>query len=158
MATAMVVTAVLDKSSCFFLVSIPTPWSAFALRAAARQPSWTLTRAMNQPGGLAKPKLAASGAKGGLSSEARMGASPPSRCVLRWASFACNQLSKDGGERGIRTPGPVSEPTVFKTAALNHSAISPRERVCTRTHLLNLVCPDHRHAVHERPQGVRNHH
>src|SRR5262249_25643176 len=31
-----------------------------------------------------------------------------------------------GGERGIRTPGPLSKPTVFKTAALNHSAISPR--------------------------------
>src|SRR5688572_15920177 len=30
-----------------------------------------------------------------------------------------------GGERGIRTPGTLSGSTVFKTAALNHSAISP---------------------------------
>ena len=30
-----------------------------------------------------------------------------------------------GGERGIRTPGSLSTSTVFKTAALNHSAISP---------------------------------
>ena len=31
-----------------------------------------------------------------------------------------------GGERGIRTPGTLSGSTVFKTAAFNHSAISPR--------------------------------
>src|SRR5579863_482073 len=30
-----------------------------------------------------------------------------------------------GGGRGIRTPGRVSPSTVFKTAALNHSAIPP---------------------------------
>jgi hypothetical protein len=33
-----------------------------------------------------------------------------------------------GGERGIRTPGPVARTTVFKTAALDHSAISPPQR------------------------------
>jgi hypothetical protein len=31
-----------------------------------------------------------------------------------------------GGGRGIRTPGTVSGPTVFKTAAIDHSAIPPR--------------------------------
>src|SRR5215203_2089818 len=36
-----------------------------------------------------------------------------------------NLLEIDGGERGIRTPGTVSSTAVFKTAALNHSAISP---------------------------------
>ena len=30
-----------------------------------------------------------------------------------------------GGERGIRTPGPLTRSTVFKTAALDRSAISP---------------------------------
>ena len=30
-----------------------------------------------------------------------------------------------GGERGIRTPGTLARPTVFKTAAFNRSAISP---------------------------------
>lgn len=30
-----------------------------------------------------------------------------------------------GGERGIRTPGPLTRSTVFKTAAFDHSAISP---------------------------------
>ncbi len=29
------------------------------------------------------------------------------------------------GERGIRTPGPLTRSTVFKTAAFDHSAISP---------------------------------
>ena len=29
------------------------------------------------------------------------------------------------GERGIRTPGPRERTTVFKTAAFDHSAISP---------------------------------
>ena len=32
----------------------------------------------------------------------------------------------NGGGRGIRTPGTLSGSTVFKTAALNHSAIPPR--------------------------------
>ena len=35
-------------------------------------------------------------------------------------------LAKVGGEEGIRTPGGLSTSTVFKTAALNHSATSPR--------------------------------
>ena len=33
---------------------------------------------------------------------------------------------KVGGEEGIRTPGSLPASTVFKTAALNHSAPSPR--------------------------------
>ena len=33
----------------------------------------------------------------------------------------------DGGRRGIRTPGTVSGSAVFKTAALDHSAILPGE-------------------------------
>ena len=32
---------------------------------------------------------------------------------------------ENGGERGIRTPGPVARSLVFKTSALSHSAISP---------------------------------
>ena len=35
--------------------------------------------------------------------------------------------SNDGGRRGIRTPGTVSGSAVFKTAALDHSAILPRQ-------------------------------
>ncbi len=33
-----------------------------------------------------------------------------------------------GGERGIRTPGARKGSTVFKTAAFDHSAISPLQR------------------------------
>ena len=33
------------------------------------------------------------------------------------------------GEKGIRTPGPVARTTVFKTAAFDHSAISPGAKV-----------------------------
>jgi hypothetical protein len=33
-----------------------------------------------------------------------------------------------GGRRGIRTPGTVSGSAVFKTAALDHSAILPAEK------------------------------
>ena len=33
------------------------------------------------------------------------------------------------GEWGIRPPGPLSGPTVFKTAAINHSATSPNYKV-----------------------------
>ena len=40
--------------------------------------------------------------------------------ALRVAGFL-----KAGGEEGIRTPGSLSASTVFKTAALNHSAIPP---------------------------------
>jgi hypothetical protein len=32
----------------------------------------------------------------------------------------------NGGGRGIRTPVPVAREAIFKTAALNHSAIPPR--------------------------------
>ena len=37
------------------------------------------------------------------------------------------QVLKFCGERGIRTPGPLTRSTVFKTAAFDHSAISPNE-------------------------------
>jgi hypothetical protein len=37
-------------------------------------------------------------------------------------------LDKFGGERGIRTPGTVSGSVVFKTTAIDRSAISPRDR------------------------------
>jgi hypothetical protein len=33
--------------------------------------------------------------------------------------------SSFGGERGIRTPGPVTRTTVFETAPIDHSGISP---------------------------------
>src|SRR6476646_1667144 len=36
------------------------------------------------------------------------------------------ERSEVGGERGIRTPGTVSGSVVFKTTAIDHSAISPR--------------------------------
>jgi hypothetical protein len=34
-------------------------------------------------------------------------------------------LNKIGGEGGIRTPGGLAPPTVFKTVAIDHSATSP---------------------------------
>ena len=40
-------------------------------------------------------------------------------------AVARRRRAKAGGEEGIRTPGSLSASTVFKTAALNHSAISP---------------------------------
>ena len=36
---------------------------------------------------------------------------------------------QSGGGRGIRTPGTVSGPTVFKTAAIDRSAIPPHQRL-----------------------------
>jgi hypothetical protein len=39
-----------------------------------------------------------------------------------------NLLHVNGGERGIRTPGTVSGSVVFKTTAIDHSAISPYEQ------------------------------
>ncbi len=38
-------------------------------------------------------------------------------------------LNYFGGERGIRTPGTLAGTTVFKTAAFDHSAISPGAKV-----------------------------
>ena len=38
-----------------------------------------------------------------------------------------------GGERGIRTHGAVTDTSVFKTDAINHSAISPRVQIITIT-------------------------
>src|SRR5207302_10538812 len=37
-----------------------------------------------------------------------------------------NAVTEYGGERGIRTPGTASGTTDFESAALDHSAISPR--------------------------------
>ncbi len=36
---------------------------------------------------------------------------------------------EQNGRRGIRTPGPVTQSPVFKTGAINHSAILPDIRV-----------------------------
>lgn len=49
--------------------------------------------------------------------------------------FPCKAFSNVSGERGIRTPGPVTRTTVFKTAALDHSAISPSAKVIFSSHL-----------------------
>ena len=37
------------------------------------------------------------------------------------------RLKKNGGERGIRTPGTLTRTTDFESAAIDHSAISPRQ-------------------------------
>src|SRR5687767_1114606 len=60
-----------------------------------------------------------------------------------------------GGEGGIRTPGPLSRSTVFKTAALNHSATSPGESILPRGPRGRR---DALEAAHERAQGIGNHH
>jgi hypothetical protein len=51
------------------------------------------------------------------------------RRMLRRATFARVEY-KVGGEEGIRTPGSLPASTVFKTAALNHSATSPPGYYC----------------------------
>jgi hypothetical protein len=49
---------------------------------------------------------------------------------IRWGSVS-NKISLQwtGGGRGIRTPGCLSTPAVFKTAAINRSAIPPPSKV-----------------------------
>ncbi len=44
------------------------------------------------------------------------------------------------GERGIRTPGAIN-PAVFKTAAIDHSAISPQSLYHT-SHLMGRDIPE----------------
>ena len=43
------------------------------------------------------------------------------------------------GELGIRTPGTFHSSTVFKTAAIDHSASSPGTKVQIRAELANLI-------------------
>src|SRR3954469_21598080 len=65
-------------------------------------------------------------------------------------SFVINHFSfviNFHGGRGIRTPGTVSRPTVFKTAALNHSAIPPLDRIA-ETFTRTLRPKTLRHASH----------
>ena len=73
----------------------------------------------------------------------------------------CRSNKKEWRRERDSNPRARSEPTVFKTAALNHSAISPCEQR-VRTHELanplNLACLDHRCAVHEWTERIRNHH
>ena len=47
--------------------------------------------------------------------------------IFQWLVFLMRKKwgEKLGGEGGIRTPGTRKRSTVFKTAALNHSATSP---------------------------------
>ena len=44
---------------------------------------------------------------------------------MHWGTSRGNQKQWSGGERGIRTPGGLAPTLVFKTRAINHSAISP---------------------------------
>ena len=44
---------------------------------------------------------------------------------LKKKTVHCTRFSWFGGERGIRTPGPSTRTTVFKTAAFDRSAIPP---------------------------------
>src|ERR1051326_8376765 len=54
--------------------------------------------------------------------------------------------TKSGGERGIRTPGTLPGTAVFKTAAIDRSAISPFERFSHIEQLatIDLLTTDHR--------------
>ncbi len=51
----------------------------------------------------------------------------------------CEALILSGGELGIRTPGTFHSSTVFKTAAIDHSANSPGAKVQNRVELANLM-------------------
>ena len=57
-----------------------------------------------------------------------------------------DQRAKYGGRRGIRTPGTVSGSAVFKTAALDHSAILPAGQNQTKktenSQSCNQILPD----------------
>ena len=55
--------------------------------------------------------------------EAMAQASEAHKAKLTYAKASVGE----GGERGIRTPGPFGS-TVFKTAALDRSAISPAQK------------------------------
>src|SRR5512133_105260 len=47
------------------------------------------------------------------------------------------------GERGIRTPGPVARTTVFETAPIDHSGISPEchtRRGVTGANIITFYC------------------
>ena len=79
----------------------------------------------------------------------------------RFATEKCT--GKGGGESGIRTHGELAPTAVFKTAALNHSAISPqaaaryRERQGARKLVLTIILPSFVSAPTGRPvQRLRN--
>ncbi len=45
--------------------------------------------------------------------------------LLGWGKCWIRNFLKSCGERGIRTPGTIAGTTVFETAPINHSGISP---------------------------------
>ena|GEM_PF-3127246 len=49
-----------------------------------------------------------------------------------WAAFKC-------GEWGIRTRGPFDKSTVFKTAAIDHSANSPAQKYKSQLKLQTFI-------------------
>ena len=56
-------------------------------------------------------------------------------------------MAKDGGERGIRTPGTLTGSVVFKTTAIDHSAISPRRLYGLNLHVSLMLPPVNRACV-----------
>ena len=65
---------------------------------------------------------------------------PPSRTrSARRSGAPSARQAMVGGEEGIRTPGSLPASTVFKTAALNHSATSPRTGLYRKPAALAIV-------------------
>jgi hypothetical protein len=56
--------------------------------------------------------------------------------ICRLLMYYCIET---GGELGIRTPGTFHSSTVFKTAAIDHSASSPGTKVQNHAELANLI-------------------
>src|SRR5687768_11725377 len=56
-----------------------------------------------------------------------------------WPSHHCSN-DQNGGGRGIRTPGELSPTLVFKTSALNRSAIPPKSGVLRWQYCSNGTC------------------
>jgi hypothetical protein len=48
-------------------------------------------------------------------------------------------IIETGGELGIRTPGTFNSSTVFKTAAIDHSANSPGAKVQNHAEMPNMM-------------------
>ncbi len=58
--------------------------------------------------------------------------------IVRFTGFVDFDI-EIGGELGIRTPGTFHSSTVFKTAAIDHSANSPGTKVQNRVELQNQI-------------------
>ena len=102
-------------------------YSGLREEGTANTPSSTISKTVQRPVGFMKNERMK--ARNGGDERTRTAGPLVANEVLSQLSYiptVFRYYQKNGGERGIRTPGALAHSTVFETAPFNRSGISPR--------------------------------